>query len=106
MRPFTNGMTPPFTMIGEAVFKVLESKDENFPVGATILSKAGWILTGIIKVKVYLFRFVWSLAGIMEGNAMESIHYTTKICASNWKSLKFFNSLIYVNYTTSTMSAT
>lgn len=49
MRPFTNGMTPPFTMIGEAVFKVLESKDENFPVGATILSKAGWILTGIIK---------------------------------------------------------
>ena len=58
MRPFTNGMTPPFTMIGEAVFKVLESKDENFPVGATILSKAGWILTGIIKVRVYLFRFV------------------------------------------------
>ena len=57
MRPFTNGMTPPFTMIGEAVFKVLESKDENFPVGATILSKAGWILTGIIKVRVYLFRF-------------------------------------------------
>ena len=25
MRPFTRGMTPPFTMIGEAVFKVVES---------------------------------------------------------------------------------
>ena len=52
MRPFTNGMTPPFTMIGEAVFKVLESKDENFLVGATILAKAGWILTGIIRVRI------------------------------------------------------
>merc|ERR1719315_574069 len=49
MRPFTNGMTPPFTMIGEAVFKVVESKDDTFTAGSTILAKAGWILTGIIK---------------------------------------------------------
>ncbi len=40
MRPFTKGMTPPFSMIGEAVFQVMQSKDEQFPEGATITAKA------------------------------------------------------------------
>merc|ERR1712223_390073 len=39
MRTFTQGMTTPFTMIGEGVFKVVESKDDDFPPGSTILAK-------------------------------------------------------------------
>merc|ERR1711899_629805 len=51
MRTFTQGMTTPFTMIGEGVFKVVESKDDDFPPGSTILAKPGWVLTGILKSK-------------------------------------------------------
>ena len=51
MRPFTKGMTPPFSMIGEAVFQVMQSKDEQFPEGATITAKAGWLLCGVLKSK-------------------------------------------------------
>merc|ERR1719411_1224696 len=51
MRTFTQGMTTPFTMIGEGVFKVVESKDDDFPQGSTILAKPGWVLTGILKSK-------------------------------------------------------
>lgn len=49
MRPFTKNMTPPFTMIGEVVFKVIDSKDDNFPTGSLITAKSGWVLTGVLK---------------------------------------------------------
>ena len=49
MRPYVASMTPPFTMIGQGVYKVLQSKDNDFPEGSMILAKAGWIMTGILK---------------------------------------------------------
>merc|ERR1719266_3035850 len=49
MRPYTKSMTPPFTMIGQGVYKVLQSKDNDFPEGSMILARAGWIMTGILK---------------------------------------------------------
>ena len=54
MRPYTRSMTPPFTMIGQGVFKVLESKDKGFPQGSMILSSCGWIMTGCTTKNTYL----------------------------------------------------
>ena len=48
MRPFSNTLSPPFTMIGQSVGKVVESKNDKFPVGAIVLSKAGWVEKGTV----------------------------------------------------------
>ncbi len=51
MRPYTKRMTPPFTMIGQGVYKVLASKDEKFPTGSIVLANSGWIKQGILNHK-------------------------------------------------------
>ena len=50
MRPFTSGMEPPFTMIGESVYRVVDSKVPDYPVGSLACAKAGWVASGILKV--------------------------------------------------------
>ena len=46
MRPYVMNLKPPFTMIGTGVYNVKESKDSNFPEGATIVANVGWVKTG------------------------------------------------------------
>ena len=48
MRPYTARLNPPFTMIGEALFKVLESKNQKFPKGSQLLCNCGWVDVGIL----------------------------------------------------------
>ena len=38
-------------MIGQIVAEVIESKDENFPKGCIVLSKAGWMKTGKVRLE-------------------------------------------------------
>ena len=47
MRVFTTGATN--TVIGQTVCKVVESKDEKFPVGSTVLCNSGWMTQGCIN---------------------------------------------------------
>ena len=49
MRPYTMRMTPPFTMIGGAVGVVEQSKNPEFPVGCTIVHRAGWVERGVVN---------------------------------------------------------
>jgi len=49
MVPYTKNLSPPFTMIGTGVYKVKESKDNMFPVGATVVSNLGWVKKGIVN---------------------------------------------------------
>ena len=44
-------MTPPFTMIGNTVAKVVESRDKDFPVGTRIISMLGWVKKGKVNLK-------------------------------------------------------
>ena len=48
MRPYVARYNPPITMIGQALFKVLESKNQAYPEGSQILSNCGWIDVGIL----------------------------------------------------------
>merc|ERR1719414_1430349 len=48
MRPYTARYNPPITMIGEALFKVLESKNQKFPKGSQLLCNCGWVDVGIL----------------------------------------------------------
>merc|ERR1711976_179243 len=52
MRPYTARYNPPITMIGEALFKVLESKNEKFLKGSQLLSNCGWVDVGILDPSV------------------------------------------------------
>ena len=47
MRMYVLGMKPPFTMIGVGVYKIRESRDSNYPKGATVIANAGWVQTGL-----------------------------------------------------------
>merc|ERR1719433_1735201 len=49
MVPFTKTLSPPFTMIGMGVYIVRESKDNVYPVGATVVSNLGWVKKGIVN---------------------------------------------------------
>jgi len=49
MRPYVMNLKPPFTMIGTGVYNVKESKDSNFPEGATIVANVGWVKTGVVN---------------------------------------------------------
>merc|ERR1712223_1753426 len=51
MRMDVLGMKPPFTMIGVGVYKIRESRDSNYPKGATVIANAGWVQTGIFNTK-------------------------------------------------------
>eukprot|EP00094_Tigriopus_californicus_P007808 TCALIF_07520-PA protein Name:"Similar to PTGR1 Prostaglandin reductase 1 (Homo sapiens)" AED:0.13 eAED:0.13 QI:0/0.75/0.55/1/0.87/0.88/9/0/834 len=42
-RPYSRTLTPPTTMMGSQVAKVIESKDPNFPVGSRVVSHTGWV---------------------------------------------------------------
>merc|ERR1719414_2801283 len=48
MRPYTARYNPPITMIGEALFNVLESKNQKFPKGSQLLCNCGWVDVGIL----------------------------------------------------------
>merc|ERR1712012_550785 len=49
MRAYVNRMNPPFTMIGQNVSKVIESRHADYPVGCILVTYSGWIKTGILK---------------------------------------------------------
>jgi len=49
MRPYVMRMSPPFTMIGGGVYKVTESRDSDFPKGATVVANVGWVKTGVVN---------------------------------------------------------
>ncbi len=42
MRAYSARFSPPLTMIGEQVSKVIKSKNDSFPVGTIVLCHAGW----------------------------------------------------------------
>lgn len=42
-RPYSRGLTPPTTMMGSQVAKVIESKDPKYPVGSRVVSHTGWV---------------------------------------------------------------
>ena len=46
MRAYVNRMNPPFTMIGQNVSKVIESRHADYPVGCILVTYSGWIKTG------------------------------------------------------------
>merc|ERR1719245_345441 len=48
MRPYTKRYNPPMTMIGGALYKVLQSKNKDFPEGSQIMSMIGWVDVGIL----------------------------------------------------------
>ena len=47
MRVYTNRMNPPYTMIGQNVAKIIESKDPEYPKDSIVLTKSGWVKTGM-----------------------------------------------------------
>merc|ERR1711963_464540 len=49
MRSYVGRMNPPFTMIGQNVSKVIESRHADYPVGCILVTNSGWIKTGILK---------------------------------------------------------
>ena len=42
MRPYTMSMTPPFTMIGGQVAKIIDSKNAKYPKGSYVVGQLGW----------------------------------------------------------------
>ena len=46
MRSYVGRMNPPFTMIGQNVSKVIESRHADYPVGCILVTNSGWIKTG------------------------------------------------------------
>merc|ERR1711988_169309 len=48
MRPYTKRYNPPMTMIGGALYKVLQSKNKDFPEGSQVMSMIGWVDVGIL----------------------------------------------------------
>ena len=48
MRPYTKRYKPPMTMIGGALFKVLQSKNPEYPEGSQLMSMIGWVDVGIL----------------------------------------------------------
>jgi len=49
MRPYTNRVPPPYTMIGGNVALVEESKDPNFPKGCHVMTTAGWVERAVLN---------------------------------------------------------
>ena len=47
MRVYTKRMNPPYTMIGQNVAKIIESKDPEYPKDSIVLTKSGWVETGM-----------------------------------------------------------
>lgn len=43
MKPYTAKMKTPFTMIGEQLARVVESRNDKYPVGTNVLSQSGWV---------------------------------------------------------------
>lgn len=42
MRPYSKAFTPPLTMFGEQVSRVIKTRNGEYPLGTVVLSKAGW----------------------------------------------------------------
>ena len=60
LRPLSQTMNPPFTMVGSGVYEVNESKDGNFPKGAIVIGSVGWIKTGEINCSFYVLSISFS----------------------------------------------
>merc|ERR1719266_61404 len=50
-------MNPPYTMIGQNVAKIIESKDPEYPKDSIVLTKSGWVKTGIVQTSGSLGGF-------------------------------------------------
>merc|ERR1712141_668917 len=57
MRVYTKRMNPPYTMIGQNVAKIIESKDPEYPKDSVVLTKSGWVKTGIVQTSGSLGGF-------------------------------------------------
>merc|ERR1712156_552100 len=57
MRVYTNRMNPPYTMIGQNVAKIIDSKDPEYPKDSIVLTKSGWVKTGIVQTSGSLGGF-------------------------------------------------
>merc|ERR1719150_3648405 len=57
MRVYTKRMNPPYTMIGQNVAKIIESKDPEYPKDSIVLTKSGWVKTGIVQTSGSLGGF-------------------------------------------------
>ena len=47
MRVYTKRSNPPYTMIGQNVAKIIESKDPEYPKDSIVLTKSGWVKAGM-----------------------------------------------------------
>merc|ERR1719242_976980 len=57
MRVYTKRSNPPYTMIGQNVAKIIESKDPEYPKDSIVLTKSGWVKTGIVQTSGSLGGF-------------------------------------------------
>merc|ERR1712156_887929 len=57
MRVYTKRMNPVYTMIGQNVAKIIESKDPEYPKDSIVLTKSGWVKTGIVQTSGSLGGF-------------------------------------------------
>ncbi|XP_033645603.1 prostaglandin reductase 1-like [Asterias rubens] len=68
MRPYTARFPVGITMIGEQIARVIESKNDKFPVGTNVCTRAGWVThsvsdgEGLIKIPPYPAGVPLSLA--------------------------------------------
>merc|ERR1719433_1965285 len=57
MRVYTKRSNPPYTMIGQNVAKIIESKDPEYPKDSIVLTKSGWVKAGIVQTSGSLGGF-------------------------------------------------
>ena len=50
MRVYTKRSNPPYTMIGQNVAKIIESKDPEYPKDSIVLTKSGWVKAGMLEL--------------------------------------------------------
>ncbi|KAF0294877.1 Prostaglandin reductase 1 [Amphibalanus amphitrite] len=50
MRPYTMSMTPPLTMIGGQIAKVVESRNVKYPAGSYVIGQLGWRSLTIVSL--------------------------------------------------------
>ena len=41
-RPYSSRFTPPLTMFGEQLARVIKTRNGEFPLGTVVLAHAGW----------------------------------------------------------------
>ena len=56
MRGYTKSMTPPITMIGSQIAKVIDSKNDKFPKGSYVFGQLGWRTLTTVKMNSASFH--------------------------------------------------